>query len=43
MRETTVFIYRVALPPTEWAKAADARRAAGDVWTRLVKIHRFCR
>ena len=43
MQETTVFAYRVSLSPTEWAKASDARRAAGDLWTRLVKIHRFCR
>ncbi|NMP23563.1 RNA-guided endonuclease InsQ/TnpB family protein [Sulfobacillus harzensis] len=43
MQETTVFPYRVSLSPTEWAKASDARRAAGDLWTRLVKIHRFCR
>jgi len=43
MHETTVFTYRVALSPTEWDKASDARRAAGDLWTRLVKIHRFCR
>ena len=43
MLETTVFTYRVSLAPTEWAKATDARRATGDLWTRLVKIHRFCR
>ncbi len=43
MQETTVLAYRVSLSPTEWAKASDARRAAGDLWTRLVKIHRFCR
>ena len=43
MQETTVFSYRVSLPPTEWAKASETRRAAGDLWTRLVKIHRFCR
>ena len=43
MQETTVFTYRVSLSQTEWAKASDARRAAGDLWTRLVKIHRFCR
>ncbi len=43
MQETTVYWYRVSLSPTEWAKASDARRAAGDLWTRLVKIHRFCR
>jgi putative transposase len=43
MQETTVFTYRVSLPPTEWAKASAARRSAGDLWTRLVKIHRFCR
>ncbi len=43
MQETTVSSYRVSLSPTEWAKASDARRAAGDLWTRLVKIHRFCR
>ncbi len=43
MQETTVFCYRVSLSSTEWAKASDARRAAGDLWTRLVKIHRFCR
>ena len=43
MQETTVYSYRVSLSPTEWAKASDARRAAGDLWTRLVKIHRFCR
>ncbi|WP_053960333.1 RNA-guided endonuclease InsQ/TnpB family protein [Sulfobacillus thermosulfidooxidans] len=43
MQETTVFTYRVALSPTEWDKASAARRAAGDLWTRLVKIHRFCR
>ena len=43
MQETTVFTYRVSVPPSQWAKASEARRAAGDVWTRLVKIHRFCR
>ncbi len=43
LHETTVFTYHVSLPPTEWAKASAARRAAGDLWTRLVKIHRFCR
>lgn len=43
VHETTVFPYRVSLSPTEWAKASDARRAAGDLWTRLVKIHRFYR
>ena len=43
MQETTVFTYRVSLSQTEWAKASDARRAAGDLWTRLVKIHRFFR
>ena len=43
MQETTVFTYRVALSQTEWEKASEARRAAGDLWTRLVKIHRFCR
>jgi len=43
MQETTVFTYRVSLSQTEWAKASEARRAAGDVWTRLLKIHRFCR
>ena len=43
MQETTVFTYRVSLSKTEWAKASKARRAAGDLWTRLVKIHRFCR
>ncbi|NMP24687.1 RNA-guided endonuclease InsQ/TnpB family protein [Sulfobacillus harzensis] len=43
MQETTVFTYRVSLPPREWAKASDTRYAAGDLWTRLVKIHRFCR
>ncbi|PSR21969.1 MAG: hypothetical protein C7B45_08750 [Sulfobacillus acidophilus] len=31
------------MSPTEWEKASEARRAAGDLWTRLVKIHRFCR
>ena len=30
--ETTVFTYRVSLSPTEWAKASEARRAAGDLW-----------
>ena len=43
MQETTVFTYRVSLSPTEWAKASETRHAAGDLWTRLVKIHRFCR
>ena len=43
MLETTVFTDRVSLSPTEWAKATDARRATGDLWTRFVKIHRFCR
>lgn len=43
MQETTVFTYRVSLSRSEWAKATDARRAAGDLWTRLVKIHLFCR
>jgi putative transposase len=43
MQETTVLSYRMSLPPTEWTQASDARRAAGDLWTRLVKIHRFCR
>ena len=43
MQETTVFTYRVSLSPTEWVKATDARWAAGNLWTRLVKIHRFCR
>jgi putative transposase len=43
MQETTVFTYRVSLSQTEWDKASDARRSAGDLWTRLVKIHRFCR
>ena len=43
MQETTVFTYRVSLSKTEWAKASKARRAAGDLWTRLVKINRFCR
>ncbi len=43
MQETTVFTYRVSLSQTEWEKASEARRAAGDLWTRLVKIHRFCR
>ena len=43
MQETTVFTYHVSLSPTEWEKASEARRAAGDLWTRLVKIHRFCR
>ena len=43
MHETTVFTYRVSLSPTEWAKASETRHAAGDLWTRWVKIHRFCR
>ena len=43
MPETTVFTYRIVLSQTEWQKASKARRAAGDLWTRLVKIHRFCR
>jgi putative transposase len=43
MQETTVFTYRVSLSQTEWEKASEARRSAGDLWTRLVKIHRFCR
>jgi len=43
MQETTVFTCRMSLSPTEWAKATEARRAAGHLWTRLVKIHRFCR
>jgi putative transposase len=43
MQETTVFTYRMSLSSTDWAKASAARRAAGDLWTRLVKIHRFCR
>lgn len=43
MQETTVSTYRVALSQTEWEKASNARRAAGELWTRLVKIHRFCR
>ena len=43
MQETTVFIYRIVLSQTEWQKASEARHAAGDLWTRLVKIHRFCR
>ncbi len=43
MPETTVFLYRVSLFPTEWANVSAARRAAGDLWTRLVKVHQFCR
>ena len=43
MQETTVFTYRVSLSQTEWKKASQARLAAGELWTRLVKIHRFCR
>lgn len=43
MQETTVFTYRISLSKTEWAKASSARKAAGDLWTRLVKIHRFHR
>ena len=43
MQDTTVFTYRVSLSPSEWAKATEARRAADQLWTRLVKIHRFCR
>ena len=43
MQETTVFTYRIALSPTEWNKASATRHAAGDLWTRLVNIHRFCR
>lgn len=43
MQETAVFTYRMALPPTEWAKASGARQAAGDLWTSLVRIHRLCR
>ncbi|WP_053958299.1 hypothetical protein [Sulfobacillus thermosulfidooxidans] len=40
MRETTVFTYRVTLSPTEWNKASQARRAAGDLWTRLEECQR---
>ncbi len=43
MQETTVCTYRVSLPPTEWAKTAETRHAAGALRTRLVKIPRFCR
>ena len=43
MQETTVFTYHVSLSQTKWEKASEARRAAGDLWTGLVKIHRFCR
>ena len=43
MLETTVFTYRVSLSKTEWAKASAARKAAAELWTRLVKIHRFGR
>ena len=43
MLKTTVCTDRVSLSPTEWAKATDARRATGDLWMRLIKIHRFYR
>lgn len=43
MPETTVFTYQISLSPTEWNQASAARRAAGDLWTRLGKIHRFGR
>jgi putative transposase len=43
MQETTVFTFRVSLSQTEWEKASEARRAADDLWTHLVQIHRFCR
>ncbi len=43
MQETTVFTYHVSLSQTEWEKASEARRATGDLWTRLGKIRRFCR
>lgn len=43
MQETTVFTYCVSLSPAEWPKVSDARRAVDDLWTRVVKIYRFCR
>lgn len=43
VQETTVFSYRFSMSRKEWAKASLARKAAGELWTRLVKIHHFCR
>ena len=43
MEEVTVFTYSLSLSKQEWAKVSQARWAAGELWSRLVKIHRFCR
>ena len=43
MEEITVFTYSLSLSRREWAKVSQARWATGELWSRLVKIHRFCR
>ena len=36
MEEITVFTYSLSLSKREWAKASQARWAAGELWSRLV-------
>jgi putative transposase len=43
MEETTVYQYNIEFSKSEWAKVTLARQEAGKLWTRLVKIHHFCR
>jgi putative transposase len=43
MEETTVYQYQIEFSKSEWAKVTEARREAGKLWTRLVKLHHFCR
>jgi putative transposase len=43
MEEVTVYQYQIEFNKSEWAKVTEARREAAKLWTRLVKLHHFCR